>query len=1059
MQAWPTCGKFTWVVEPFGWHQRPCPGPVQRNRTPTDLIACGASITVKLGRSCTDRLQRHPNTSPDAVDGFDATPHPIHWCRRWPRAGGIASRPRLGVLERWLGRVVGGRFPATRARATCRTAALFVVVGVPLAATTQFAPLQRARLASGLEAEMAGSPATAGANSGVGGGWTAQASGMSNDLRGVDFVDRSHGWAVGARGWILATTDGGAQWVRQSACEQTVPCTPTSQDAVTADLASVSFTDATHGWAVGATGTILATSDGGRSWSVQLACAQLETDVVRHFCTAVSADRVTKDLTGVSFVDRSHGWAVGKGEQILATSDGGATWTLQIACSWQAAGSLDPCPPRPATTPARDLNGVSFASATQGWAVGTEGYSIRTDDGGHTWTVMSRGPSPGLDAIELVTPRSPMPDIVHAVGVAGEVAVGAGEGVPGAQWWYPVGTNGLSGRQPSPSDRNLNGVSFTDHLNGFVVGDGGVAASSQDGGLSWTVTPTGTTQNLFGVSFPDANDGWAVGARGTILAMRAVPARVHVLGVTPDRGPTAGTRAVTLRGEGFTGAREVNIGRFWADGFTVNSDTSITAWLPTLPAGQFDVTVVTDDGTSLVSPSDRVTTSVPVGGSWTTAPACPPLRCTGPAVRLPDGRVLVEGAGRVGGPDCGDIDLLIPSGTNEAELFDPTANAWSTTAPMLHARALHSAVGLGDGRVLVAGGYTQGSDTTITKTAEIFDPRTSSWTATAPMHVARAAFAAVRLADGRVLVAGGSTGPAADPSPIASAEIYDPSSGRWTEVASMHNGRSRAGAVVLPSGRVLVVGGGLEKHNEGSADGSAELFDPATGTWTETGSLTVPRNGFTLTLLDAGEVLAAGGWIEHQGRDRITYSLAELYSPESGTWRPTGPTALPRAYHSAAVLPDGRVLVTGGAVNFTLICGICGPLSEAEVFDSAAGSWTQVSPMPKWGCDQNATLLEDGRVLLSGGAEEDETTQTGGLTPVYTPTTGTGSSAWETVGGPVGTTSAAVGGGLLLSGVMAWAAARRRGRAGRSRREWSWGPRPLAWRARYLLTRRRTRSR
>lgn len=945
--------------------------------------------------------------------------------------------------------------PRPRAAATVAAAAVIIVTAIGPAAASQAAASVGSAL--GVTAAAASVPR---------GSWISQDSGTSADLRGVDFVDQSHGWAVGGGGTILRTVDGGAHWTRTYACAQPVPCTATSQDAVTNNLAALSFPGATHGWAVGAGGTILNTLDGGRTWSVELACAQPETAIAKHYCTPVSADRVTKDLTGVSFADDSHGWAVGKGEQILVTADGGATWALQIACRWRTNLDTGPCPPRPAQDPPLDLSAVSFVSAQQGYAVGAEGYSISTVDGGRTWVSNSGGVGPGLLGVDFVTSTfasgvTAQADIVHAVGVAGEVS-GNGELPAGKewQWWFPLNTYpGLGARQPTPSDQNLNGVAFSDHLNGFVVGDGGVAAVTGDGGQSWVVQPTGTTANLYGVSVPDANDGWAVGAGGTILALRTTPAHVRVQSVSPDRGPTDGTAFVVITGRGFTRAREVNFGRMWARGFAVNSDTSITAWLPELRPGRVDVTVVGEDGTSPIVPSDSFSVQAPAGGSWSTAPGCKALACTGPPVMLADGRVLVEGAGGIGGYEGVGGELAVDRGTTEAEIFDPATNSWSTAGSMLHSRALQSAVVLNSGTVLVAGGYDD--DLHSTNSAELYDPGTGRWTATGPMHATRADFVMVRLRDGRVLAAGGRDGPSAGPvHATSSAEIYDPSSGRWTEVSHMTMPRSTSvKAVLLPSGTVLVAGGTpFQEHADGVADGSAELFDPATGKWTATGSMTLPRNNFTLTLLKTGDVLAAGGWIQHAARNAITYALAELYDPSTGTWEPTGPMATPHAYDAATLLQNGRVLVTGGEIIESNTCAnstACAQENEAEEYDPGTGGWSEVTPMPLWRFAHDATTLDDGRVLLTGGVEQNETSTVGAATLLFTPASGT-TPLLQAFGGGAAMVAGIVAGGVLVAGAAAFAVVGIRKRRGGGRSRSPWAPRR---RGRFPLRRPGTRRR
>jgi len=161
------------------------------------------------------------------------------------------------------------------------------------------------------------------------------------------------------------------------------------------------------------------------------------------------------------------------------------------------------------------------------------------------------------------------------------------------------------------------------------------------------------------------------------------------------------------------------------------------------------------------------------------------------------------------------------------------------------------------------------------------------------------------VSNGKVLVAGGvfdnsSTSVAY----LASAELYDPASGTWTGTGSL--GTARVGAaILLPSGKVLVAGGG----DSSGYLASAELYDPASGTWTGTGSLATARYGPPATLLPNGMVFVAGG---RSNNSSGYLASAELYDPASGTWTPTDSLANARTLHTATLLPNGKVLVAGG---------------------------------------------------------------------------------------------------------------------------------------------------
>ena len=148
-------------------------------------------------------------------------------------------------------------------------------------------------------------------------------------------------------------------------------------------------------------------------------------------------------------------------------------------------------------------------------------------------------------------------------------------------------------------------------------------------------------------------------------------------------------------------------------------------------------------------------------------------------------------------------------------------------------------------------------------------------------------------------------------------------SGTWTPTGSLTVARARHTATLLPNGQVLVAGG----FGSGGDLTSAELYDPSSGTWTTTGSLNAARDSHTATLLPNGQVLVAGGESSGFGFGGPLAS-AELYDPSSGTWTPTGSMTVARFAHTAALLPNGQVLVAGGQ-------GSSGPLASAELYSLA----------------------------------------------------------------------------------------------------------------------------
>jgi hypothetical protein len=333
----------------------------------------------------------------------------------------------------------------------------------------------------------------------------------------------------------------------------------------------------------------------------------------------------------------------------------------------------------------------------------------------------------------------------------------------------------------------------------------------------------------------------------------------------------------------------------------------------------------------------------------------------------------------------GDIATLLADGRvlfvhpceAAAELYDPATGMFSPTGSLVATRAGQTATLLRDGRVLITGGDSCGEG--IWASAELYDPATGTFSPTGPMSKPRQSHAATLLPDGRVLITGGTTGPsplaslpvvlASYPGPITaatnaevltSAELFDPATGTFSRTGSMNIPRVNHTATSLQDGRVLVVGGGDEGYDSVR---SAELYDPATDTFRPTGSMKSRRWLHTATLLEDGRVLIAGG----RSPKDSTYASVEVYDPSSGTFTSTGSMHSGRKYHTATLLPDGLVLVAGGEEQNDV--GIPGKtLSSTELYDPGTGKFTPNGSMGDRRDGQTATLLDDGRVLIAGGS-------------------------------------------------------------------------------------------
>ncbi|WP_437967714.1 kelch repeat-containing protein [Sorangium sp. So ce260] len=328
----------------------------------------------------------------------------------------------------------------------------------------------------------------------------------------------------------------------------------------------------------------------------------------------------------------------------------------------------------------------------------------------------------------------------------------------------------------------------------------------------------------------------------------------------------------------------------------------------------------------------------------------PLVRVSAPRAYAASGRPVAV-ALRVRGAS---IELSVDAG-GEAVLADPV---WEPAGSMSVARARHTATLLPGGQVLVTGGIGRRVEDQIVhffkhSSAELYD-EAGHWALTEPMNRPHDGHTATLLPSGRVLLVGGYEADSIPTSAETDAELYDPISKTWTYTAPVNAARVGHTATLLTSGKVLVAGG----YGEGGYVERAELYDPEQDTWTVTRSMQAPREDHTATLLPSGEVLVAGGYGEGGYVER-----AELYDPEQDTWTFAGSVVVARSSHSATLLPSGKVLIAGGVGGGRV-------LNVAELYDSASAAWTVTPSMnaPRQG--HAATLLPSGLVLVTGGSED-----------------------------------------------------------------------------------------
>jgi Galactose oxidase, central domain/Kelch motif len=284
-------------------------------------------------------------------------------------------------------------------------------------------------------------------------------------------------------------------------------------------------------------------------------------------------------------------------------------------------------------------------------------------------------------------------------------------------------------------------------------------------------------------------------------------------------------------------------------------------------------------------------------------------------------------------------------------------------------------------------------------------PRTKgTWTATGNMVTVRHDYTATLLLDGSVLVAGGLHSSESGSSVLRSAELYDPATGTWAETGAMVSERFLHTATLLPDGRVLVVGGQGPRGSDGGYL-QPEVYDPGSGTWEATGAMTSPSMLHTATLLRDGRVLVAGGIVGGNDGGR-----AEIFDPGSGTWATTGAmVARPRFNQTATLLLDGKVLVVGGDHVASE------PVLQAELYDPTTGSWATTGnsgTMPERGDVRTATLLPDGTVLVLVNYRKSSAY-------LYDPTTGSWSATAAPTQPSIRTATLLRDGRVLTGGLVA----------------------------------------
>jgi len=519
-------------------------------------------------------------------------------------------------------------------------------------------------------------------------------------------------------------------------------------------------------------------------------------------------------------------------------------------------------------------------------------------------------------------------------------------------------------------------------LAGGVIAAGAVAAL-----IALDRGPGARPHFGFGISAPEHSDGVAASSRkGSVAthvhhasaAASALPKQIGFGPPSPKAKPSDATVVMMVPDLPRENNPEPPPSGVWNDQGSAGPITGGNSQ----PPGPIAMSAVGGISAPLTSPAGASLPSSPAAAPGGGIPSSPSAPHTQPAVAPHPGFVLVAG-----GQGNGQFALA------SAELFDPAVNAFSAGSSMNDARENHTATVLPGGKILIVGG--DGASGRALSSAELYDPISGKFSAVASkMDTARAEHSATLIsgcncpADGKVLIAGGASATSSLGSTLRSAELYDPATGKFTPTGAMKATRARHSATLLASGplagNVLIAGGSSDES--GGDVATAELYDPTTGQFSSTGSMGTPRENHSATFLSssvvsgalAGNVLVAGGSDVSAASDS-----AEVFNPQTATFSPGGTMTAARTLQSAVLLASGKVLIAGGQSSDTEF------LQSAELFDPAHATFAATGSMQNLHVGATATVLENGDALIAGGRSS--------FADLYDPTAGTFSATGKMV--------------------------------------------------------------
>jgi hypothetical protein len=510
-----------------------------------------------------------------------------------------------------------------------------------------------------------------------------------------------------------------------------------------------------------------------------------------------------------------------------------------------------------------------------------------------------------------------------------QIAVtGTGSGSLSYQWYK--GSNAITGATSSTYSATaedayyvevtstLNSVANTIRSNGIYITENKVRITSgpsdayATSGYTTSLIPTFSYNSGASLSYQWYNGSGAVpGATSSILTTGT--AGTYYLVITSQLNGTTGVATST--------SATVTV-------VPAPVATSLTPGSSTIALGSSTtLTPVFSNGTAVINPGAISVTS---GVSITVSPT----------VNTQYSLDVTNLAGTVGSYN---MTLFVSTGT------------FSITGNLTAGHDLHSSILLNNGKVLIAQSYSSNLSN-----AQLYDPATGSFSNTGNLvnGYGRPFGAATKLSNGNVLFTGGFT---TSGNNTNTAEIYDVSSGTFSlTTGSMSLGRQDHIAVLLNNGKVLISGG----YNYSSLYlSSAQLFDPGTSTFSNINSMGTVRSNHTATLLNDGTVLIVGGYNSSTGY----LSTAEIFNPSNNTFSATsGNMYEPRGYHTATKLNNGKVLIVGG-VNQV---GGYHTLQSADLYDPTTKTFTRLPSINGNRSMHTATLLNNGKVLITGGSSQ-----------------------------------------------------------------------------------------